>query len=30
MEFGYLILNSIGKSTIVIFVEFPRLVWESQ
>ena len=25
MEFGY--LNSIRKSTIVIFVEFPTLVW---
>ena len=25
MEFGY--LNSIKKSTIVIFVEFPTLVW---
>ena len=25
MEFGY--LNSVRKSTIVIFVEFPTLVW---
>ena len=25
IEFGY--LNSIRKSTIVIFVEFPTLVW---
>ena len=28
MKFGY--LNSIRKSTIVIFVEFPTLVWQTQ